>query len=138
MDTEEDRLRLVVMGDARVGKSAILTRFLYNTVKVCLRAYDLHLSTPVILVIPRLSTAQLWRICTPRISSLGPAVLRLTFLIQLEMTRWVDSGCGCVQKYLFSSGCHTVASTIIKYITTRKAYSQFNKTRLIYYYVTTN
>ena len=47
MDTEEDRLRLVVMGDARVGKSAILTRFLYNTVKVCLRAYDLQLLRPM-------------------------------------------------------------------------------------------
>ena len=124
MDTEEDRLRLVVMGDARVGKSAILTRFLYNTVKVCLRAYDHHLSTPVI---PRLSTARLWRICTPRISSLGPAVLRLTFLIQLEKTRWVDNGCCSVQKYLLSSGCNTVVSTIHKYITHRKSYRQLNK-----------
>ena len=47
MDTEEDRIRVVVMGDTRVGKSAILTRFLYNTVKVCVRAYDLQLSTPM-------------------------------------------------------------------------------------------
>jgi hypothetical protein len=47
MDTEEDRIRVVVMGDTRVGKSAILTRFLYNTIKVCLRAYDLQLSTPM-------------------------------------------------------------------------------------------
>ena len=47
MDTEEDRIRVVVMGDTRVGKSAILTRFLYNTVKVCLRAYDIQLSSPM-------------------------------------------------------------------------------------------
>ena len=47
MDTEEDRIRVVVMGDTRVGKSAILTRFLYNNVKVCLRAYDLRHSTPL-------------------------------------------------------------------------------------------
>ena len=63
---------------------------------------------------PRLITAQLWMICTPRISSLVPAVLRLTSLIQLEMTRWVDSGFGCVQKYLLSSGCNTVVSNIYR------------------------
>jgi GTPase SAR1 family protein len=34
MASEEDRIRVVMMGDNRVGKSAILNRFLNNTFKV--------------------------------------------------------------------------------------------------------
>ena len=34
MDVEGQRIRVVVMGDSRVGKSAILERFLKNSFKV--------------------------------------------------------------------------------------------------------
>ena len=43
MASEEDRIRVVVMGDSRVGKSAILNRFLNNTfqVRLCILYYSI-------------------------------------------------------------------------------------------------